>query len=85
MTGLQLAEAVAKLATAKQALDAFFAKLDAVTPDALKDDEAAARAAVESALEQINLANAQTAMNDAAAVLKRLKGPIGGGFDAFLA
>lgn len=85
MTGLQLAEALANLASAKQKIDAFFAKIESVTPDALKADEAAARAELEAALEAISLPNAQQAMNDAVVVLKRLKGPIGGGYSAFLA
>lgn len=67
------------LGKAKAEIDALLAKLIAISPDALKGDEAAIQAALDAALSGIDVSGVSDSLAQALAVVKDFGGIVGPG------
>jgi hypothetical protein len=85
MANPSLLDILAAVANARGLVDALFARLQAISPDSVKGDELALKAALDAALDGLDPLDVQSSVAAALKALKDGRSIAGGGADASLA
>jgi hypothetical protein len=85
MANPTIADILLAVANARGLVDALFARLEAISPDSVKDDERALKAALDAALDGLDPLDVQSSVAAAIQAIKDGRSISGGGADASLA